>query len=118
MVITCISRVLPRLKTKAERVGVVWAGQTFGMKDQRKTSVEGIGGHSRENTDKEVWCVAVGEELSCVREVKYCHPFAALHSSITRFTSVFADSIDDDGTFVDRGPRGSGSFAVSLDALK
>ena len=26
MVITCISRVLPTLKTKAERVGVVWAG--------------------------------------------------------------------------------------------
>ena len=75
MVITCISRVLPRLKTKAERVGVVCAGQTFGMKDQRKTS---IGGHSRENTDKEVWCAAVGEELSCVREVKYCHLFAAL----------------------------------------
>ena len=37
---------------------------------------------------------------------------------ITGFTSMFADSIDDDSTFVDRGPSGSGSFAVLLDALK
>ena len=28
-----------------------------------------------------------------------------------------ADSMDDDGTVVDRGPRGSGSLVVSLDAL-
>ena len=33
-------------------------------------------------------------------------------------TSAFADSLDDDGTFVDRGPCGSGSFAVSLDVFK
>ena len=45
-------RVLPRLETKAEQVGVVWAEfgttSTFGMIHQRKTSVEGIGGHSAE----------------------------------------------------------------------
>ena len=40
------------------------------------------------------------------------------HSRITRFTSVLADSMDDDGTVVERGPRGSGSLAVSLDVLK
>ena len=38
--------------------------------------------------------------------------------SITRFTSALADSMDDDGPVVDRGPRGSGSLVVSLDALK
>ena len=37
---------------------------------------------------------------------------------ITRFTSALADSMDDDGTVVDRGPRGSGSLVVSLDVLK
>ena len=36
-----------------------------------------------------------------------------------RFTSVaLADSMDDDGPVVDRGPRGSGSLVVSLDALQ
>ena len=35
-----------------------------------------------------------------------------------RFTSALGDSIDDDGTVVDRGPRRSGSLVVSLDALK
>ena len=34
------------------------------------------------------------------------------------FTSALADSMDDDGTVVDRGPRGSGSLVVSLDVLK
>ena len=34
---------------------------------------------------------------------------------ITHFTSALADSMDDDGTAVDRGPRGSGSLVVSLD---
>ena len=38
--------------------------------------------------------------------------------SITCFTPALADSVDDDGTVVDRGPRGSGSLVVSLDALK
>ena len=37
---------------------------------------------------------------------------------ITRFTSALADCMDDDGPVVDRGPRGSGSLVVSLDALK
>ena len=37
---------------------------------------------------------------------------------ITRFTSVLADSMDDNGTVVDRGPHGSGSLVVSLDVLK
>ena len=31
---------------------------------------------------------------------------------------LLADSMDDDGTVVDRGPRGSGSLVVSLDTLK
>ena len=67
---------------------------------------------------KEIWCAAVGEELSCMREVEnYRDPFAVA-VSITRFTSALADSMDDDGTVVDRGPRGSGSLVVSLDALK
>ena len=38
--------------------------------------------------------------------------------SITHFTSVLADFMDDDGTVVDRGPHGSGSLVLSLDALK
>ena len=116
---------------------------------------------------KEVWCAAIGDELSCMsyhnlfavavmrsdvvvghvptswhknaslqplhslqhifrcevlvqEKVSHnkplCHRSALL--SITRFTSALADSIDDDGAYVDRGPHGSGSFAVSLDALK
>ena len=36
---------------------------------------------------------------------------------ITRFTSALADSMDDEGTVVDREPHGSGSLVVSLDAL-
>ena len=38
--------------------------------------------------------------------------------SITRFTSALAGSIDNNGTVVDRGPHGSGSLAIPLDALK
>ena len=46
---TNASRVLPRLKTKAELVGVVWAEfVTTSNIHQRKSSVEGIGGHSAE----------------------------------------------------------------------
>ena len=94
------------------------------------------------NVYKEIWCAAVGEELSCIREVEnYCDPFAVgrpkkdivgmfdglsfggseLSDSlalITCFTSVLADSMDNNGTVVDRGPHGSGSLVVSLDALK
>ena len=67
---------------------------------------------------KEIWCAAVGDELSCMREVEnYRDPFDVA-ASITRFTSALADSMDDDGTVVDRGPRRSGSLVVSLDALK
>ena len=67
---------------------------------------------------KEIWCAAVGEELSCMTEVEnYRDPFAVA-VLITRFTSVLADSMDDDGTVVDREPRRSGSLVVSLDALK
>ena len=36
---------------------------------------------------------------------------------ITCFTSVLADSMDDDGTILDRGPCGSESLVVSLDVL-
>ena len=38
--------------------------------------------------------------------------------SIAHFTSALADSMDDDGNVVDRGPHGSGSLVISLDALK
>ena len=38
--------------------------------------------------------------------------------SIARFTSELADSMDDDGTVINRGPCGSGSLVISLDALK
>ena len=45
---------------------------------------------------KEIWCAAVGEELSCMREVEnYRDPFAVA-VSITRFNSALADSMDDD----------------------
>ena len=33
---------------------------------------------------------------------------------ITRFTSALADSMDDDGTVVDRGPHGSGAGWVKM----
>ena len=40
-------RVLPRLRTKVEWVGVVWAEfVTFGIIHERKSSMEGMGGHS------------------------------------------------------------------------
>ena len=38
--------------------------------------------------------------------------------SITRFIFALADSMHDDGTVIDRGPRESGCLVVSLDALK
>ena len=57
------SRFLPRLKTKAEQVGVVWAEFVAtsniwdDTSDQRKTSVEGVGGHSAERAWGEKPCV-------------------------------------------------------------
>ena len=62
---------------------------------------------------KEIWCAAVGEELSCMREVEnYRDPFAVA-VSITRFTSALADSMDDDGTVVQKATwiRKLGSIA-------
>ena len=84
---------------------------------------------------KEIRCAAVGEELSCIREVEnYCDSFTvavvrlgvivgqvprkislvcSMASSLAirtlrlfcfdHFTSVLADSIDNDGNVVDRG---------------
>ena len=42
----------------------------------------------------------------------------ASFSSIRASLLPLADSMDDNGTVIDRGPRGSGSLVVSLDALK
>ena len=38
--------------------------------------------------------------------------------TLVLITSALADSMDDDGTVIDRGPCGSGSLVVSLDVLK
>ena len=37
---------------------------------------------------REVWCAAVGEELSCVREVNYRDPFASLLRLLPRLTTT------------------------------
>ena len=38
--------------------------------------------------------------------------------SLASLLRLIADSMDDDGTVIDREPFGSGSLVVSLDALK
>ena len=88
---------------------------------------------------KEIRCAAVGEELFCIKKVEnYRYLFAVavvrygvirrscpkkgmfdglffidqnsqISVLITHFTSALADSMDDDGTVVDRGPHGSGA---------
>ena len=41
---------------------------------------------------KEIWCAAVGEELSCMREVENYRDAFAVEASITRFTSALAEA--------------------------
>ena len=41
---------------------------------------------------KEIWCAAVGEELSCMREVKNYRDAFAVAASITCFTSAIAEA--------------------------
>ena len=41
---------------------------------------------------KEIWCAAVGEELSCMREVENYRDAFAVAASITRFTSALAEA--------------------------
>ena len=50
---------------------------------------------------KEVWCAAVGEELSCMREVE-------------NYRGLFAEAVVRSGVIIGHVP----SLAVSLDALK
>ena len=41
---------------------------------------------------KEIWCAAVGEELSCMREEENYRDAFAVAASITRFTSALAEA--------------------------
>ena len=41
---------------------------------------------------KEIWCAAVGEELSCMREVENYRDAFVVAASITRFTSALAEA--------------------------